>query len=393
MERITVVGIGKLGLGFALLLEKGGYDVCGVDIFPEYVKALNDKTFTTTEPEYDELLQKSANFRAVSSLEEGLLFSDIIFLLVQTPNGGGGRFYDHTILSRLLCDINKMQVKNKHLVIGCTVMPKYINEVGSLLIKDCENTSLSYNPEFIAQGEIIKGFYYPDIILIGTDDEELGTTLRKIYSSFLKNSPRYCIVKPLDAEIVKIGINGFITTKLSFANMLSDLCDTIGASKERVLDAIGGDSRIGNKYFRPGYSFGGPCFPRDTKALKQIMDQHGVNSEMLVATTLMNELHNTFLAEQMLKENKDVYRFESVCYKENCNIPIIEESSKLKIAEHLAKKGKRVIIEDEAHMILEVMKEYGTLFEYESAQNPPHRILYSTHEAAQPHPQFLKFEK
>jgi nucleotide sugar dehydrogenase len=368
MDRVTVVGIGKLGLGFALLLERGGYDVCGVDIFPDYVKALNEKTFRTNEPEYNDLLQQSTNFHAVTSLEEGLRFSDLVFILVQTPNGGGSRFYDHAVLSKLLCDINKLQVKNKHIVIGCTVMPKYINDVGTLLIKDCENTTLNYNPEFIAQGEIIKGFRSPDLILIGTEHAQLASQLRGIYASFVRSEPRYCIVKPLEAELVKISINGFITTKLSFANMLSDLCDNIGANKDTVLDVVGSDSRIGNKYFRPGFSFGGPCFPRDTKALKQIMDQNNVNSEMLVATTRMNELHNAFIAEQLLKENKAEYRLSNVCYKENCNVPIIEESAKCKIAEYLAKRGKRVIIEDEAHMILEVQKEYGTLFEYEVRQ-------------------------
>lgn len=364
-KNISVIGVGRLGLGLALLIEKGGYNVCGVDIFPDYVKKLNEKKYKTNEPDYEDLLKNSKNFHATSSLEEGLNFSDTIFIVVQTPNGGGNRFYDHTILSNLLNKINKFKIKNKELIIGCTIMPKYIDDIGKLLIKDCENTFLSYNPEFIAQGEIVKGFYNPDIILIGTESQTLGDKLKEIYSSFIKSSPRYCVLKPIEAEIVKIGINGFITTKISFANMLSDLCDTLSANKESVLNSIGGDSRIGNKYFRPGNSFGGPCFPRDTKALKQIMDQNNINSDILTATTLMNNLHSDFQAEQLLKENKSEYTIENICYKENSKIPIIEESAKLKIAEYLVKKGKNVIIKDEAHMIEEVIKEYGNMFEYQ----------------------------
>ena len=87
---------------------------------------------------------------------------------------------------------------------------------------------------------------------------------------------------PLEAEIVKITINGFITTKLSYANMISDLCDTMGANKYKVLNSIGGDSRIGNKYFRPGYSFGGPCFPRDTKALALLLEQNKINNTEII---------------------------------------------------------------------------------------------------------------
>lgn len=248
---ITVIGVGRLGLGLALLIEKGGYNVCGVDIFPDYVKCLNNKTFESKEPEYENLLKKSKNFHATTNLGKGLNFSDTIFIIVQTPNSGGAKFYDHNILSNLLTKINGYKLKNKDIIIGCTVMPKYIDEVGKLLIQDCENTTLNYNPEFIAQGEIIKGFKNPDIILIGAEREELGDKLKKIYSTFVMTQPRYCILTQLEAEIVKITINGFITTKLSFANMISDVCDECGANKDKVLNAVGGDSRIGNKYFRP----------------------------------------------------------------------------------------------------------------------------------------------
>ena len=105
-KNITVIGVGRLGLGVALLIEKAGFNVCGVDIFPSYVKSLNDKTFKTKEPEYESLLENSKNFKATTDLQEGLNHSDIIFIIVPTPNGGGERFYDHSILSNLLLKIN-----------------------------------------------------------------------------------------------------------------------------------------------------------------------------------------------------------------------------------------------------------------------------------------------
>ena len=364
-KNITVIGVGRLGLGLALLIEKTGFNVCGVDIFPSYVKSLNDKTFKTKEPEYELLLKNSNNFKATTNLLEGLNHSNIIFIIVPTPNRGGDRFYDHSILSNLLLKINKHKVKNKSLIIGCTVMPGYIRDIANLLIKDCINTSINYNPEFIAQGEIIKDFRNPDIILIGTNDETLGDKLKEIYKNIALTNPRYCILKPIEAEIVKISINGFITTKLSFANMISDACDVLGANKKEVLKSIGGDSRIGNKYFKPGYSFGGPCFPRDTKALKKIIDSVNINSDLLKATSAYNIEHSLFQTNQLLNENKDVYTIENICYKEDSKIPIIEESAKLKIAKNLVKAGKKVIIKDESHMIDEVIKEYGNLSEYE----------------------------
>jgi nucleotide sugar dehydrogenase len=365
MKTISVVGIGRLGLGFALLLENIGYDVVGVDVSEEYVKKLNSKTLNTSEPGYTELLKNSKNFKATTSLEEGLSHSDLIFIIVQTPNSGGERFYDHSILSNLLINMNRLKPIGKDIIIGCTVMPKYIDDIGIHLISDCVDCHLSYNPEFVAQGEIIKGFKNPDIILVGTNNQQLVPKLKEIYSVMSVNQPKFCFMTPIEAEIVKISLNGFITTKISYANMISDLCDELDADKKVVLNAIGSDSRIGNKYFRPGYSFGGPCFPRDTKALKLLVSQNGIVDDLLSATTKYNEYHMEYQANQLLKEDKEIYTFENVCYKENSIIPIIEESAKLKIANKLVKYGKTVVISDVNDIINEVKKEYGNRFVYQ----------------------------
>jgi len=308
----------------------------------------------------------------------------MIFIIVQTPNGGGTKFYDHTIVSNLLQRINKLKPKNKKFIIGCTVMPNYIDQIATELIPNCENCTISYNPEFIAQGDIVKGFKNPDIILVGTKDPEIRMYMNYIYNRMTNQSPQYHFMTPLEAEIVKISLNGFITTKISFANMISDLCDTLGANKKKVLEAIGADTRIGQKYFNPGLSFGGPCFPRDTKALKQLMDQNSIPSKILEATTEYNEEHNRryaayiagedhFLKKKALTEvkasivNIDYIKIQEVCYKPGSKIPIIEESAKLKIAELLVKvHKKKVIIQDTEDIIAEVKKEYGTLFFYDT---------------------------
>jgi nucleotide sugar dehydrogenase len=363
-NNITIIGIGKLGLGFALLLEKNGFNVCGVDINDKYVKQINSKQLFSQEPQYNDLLKNSTRFQATTSLEYGLSFSNTIFIIVQTPNCGGTKFYDHTILSNLLININNIQPINKNIIIGCTVMPKYIDEIGIELIKNCKNTFLSYNPEFVAQGEIIHGFKNPDIILIGTTNPLLKPILENIYSKISINNPQYFVLSPLDAEIVKITINSFITTKIAFANTISDLCDVMGANKFNVLKAVGTDSRINPKYFNPGYSFGGPCFPRDTKAMKLLLNNHKIPSDILDGTIVSNEEHVTFQTSQLLKTNLDEYIIENICYKENSLVPIIEESAKLKIAKQLHENKKHVIIKDIPELLLEVKKEYGNIFEY-----------------------------
>ena len=368
MKNITVIGIGRLGLGFALLLEKSGFNVMGIDVNPNYLNQLENKTFDSAEPGYNELLQNCKNFQTSTSLETGLEFSNLIFILVPTPNGGGNRFYDHSILSSLLTNINKLAPKNKHLVIGCTVMPKYCDEVALHLLENCENCSLSYNPEFIAQGDIVRGFENPDIILVGTNSrEEIPAIMKNIYSKMAINNPKYCFLTLREAEITKIAINGYITTKISYANMISDFCDILGANTTQVLDAIGSDSRIGTKYFKAGYSFGGPCFPRDTKALSQCVEEANLPTDLLKATTQYNDFHIDFQAEQLLEyaqlQGANKITIERVCYKEDSKIPIIEESAKLKIA-HKLSKYINIEIKDTKELIQEVKKEYGNLFQY-----------------------------
>jgi len=357
---ITIIGIGRLGLGLALMLSKKN-KILGVDINQNYVDSINNKTFISDEPGYNDML-KTDNLKATTSLKEGLEFSDLIFILVQTPNGGGDKFYDHSVLSNLLCEINTYKIKNKNLIINSTVMPGYIDTVAKELVK---NNYISYNPEFVAQGDITKGYLYSDIVLLGTENKELENIIEKLYLEFMVTKPKFCFLTPLEAEITKISINGYITTKLSYANMLSDVCDKLNVRKEKVLDSIGSDKRIGNKYFRPGYSFGGPCFPRDTKALQLFLDQNDIESDLLKATTSYNLKHIEVEVERLLELNLDEYIFENVCFKENCSVAIIEESAKLKIAKKLFSKGKKVIIKDNNKVIEEVKKEYGNIFNYQ----------------------------
>ena len=180
---ITIFGVGRLGLCTALVLEKAGYNVVGVDISDKYVYSLNHKTFQTNEPHVRYYLDDSKNFRATTSFQEGIEHSDIYMIVVATPNNGSDEVYDTSHLGTVLQNINSYKVKNKDIVVMCTVSPTYTENIGSSLLLDCENTTLSYNPEFIAQGNIIQGLLNPDIVLIGEHDENSGNTIENIYKN------------------------------------------------------------------------------------------------------------------------------------------------------------------------------------------------------------------
>lgn len=377
-KNISIIGVGKLGICVALCLEKAGYNILGVDVFPDYVDKINNKTLISQEPNVTKFLKESKNFTATTRFKEAVEFSDIIFIYVATPSSGGNKHYDHTMLGNILTNINKEKVKNKHIIIGCTVIPGYINQVGNFLIKDCENTTLSYNPEFIAQGDIINGLLNPDFILIGEGSKEAGDKLEQIYRTLNHGDINIQRMSPISAEITKLSVNCFITTKIAFANMIGDVADSsLGANKFDILRAVGSDSRIGSKYLKPGYGFGGPCFTRDNRALGSYIKSVGIEPLIPLATDESNKKHTKFQTSKIINtvnKNKP-YKIEGVGYKDNCNVPIIEESQKLIIAEELTKNGYNVILEDKEHMLNAVKLEYGNIFEYKIKMDD-HTYLY-----------------
>jgi UDP-glucose 6-dehydrogenase len=138
----------------ALVMERAGYNVMGVDIFPAYVDQINKRTFNSAEPRVNEFLQASKNFQATTDFKAACDWSDLLFILVDTPSTGGDRHYDCSKLGRVLNDMNKFRLKNKHVIICCTVLPGYIAQTGRYLLRDCENTTLSYAPAMLARARL-----------------------------------------------------------------------------------------------------------------------------------------------------------------------------------------------------------------------------------------------
>jgi UDPglucose 6-dehydrogenase len=366
-SNITVIGIGRLGLCFALCLENAGFNVMGIDINQQYVTELNNKTFNSPEPHVNKMLRKSSKFSASCSLDEGLEFSHVYYIAVDTPSTPEQEAYDHIKLNTVLREINKQVDRDciKHVIIGCTVFPGYIKNTARELIKDCPHLTLSYNPSFIAQGNIIQGFQYPNVVLIGEGSKSVGDLIEKIHRTILCSNASIHRMSPESAEIAKLGLNCFITTKIAFANMIGDIADqTVGADKDAILNAIGADPRVGSKCLQAGYGFGGPCFPRDNRALGHYAETKNITPHIPRATDTANTLHAEHMVQQLLAQNKKEYTFDHVTYKDNCAVPIIEESQKLAVAKNLATQGKKVIIVDAPAVITEVQKKFGTLFEY-----------------------------
>ncbi|MBK8659429.1 MAG: UDP-glucose/GDP-mannose dehydrogenase family protein [Bacteroidetes bacterium] len=362
---IGILGIGKLGLCFGLNLERAGYTVVGVDISESYVKQLNDKSFCSYEPQVNEWLQHARHLTVHTQIDQVLIEPiSLTFVMVATPSLPDGG-YDHSQIERVVEQLIVFghTVQRVDLVIGCTVMPGYCDTLQERLAPF--NYQVSYNPEFIAQGSIIHDQLYPDQILIGEADAAIGDALEAIYRNMCKSDFTVCRMNRISAEIAKLATNCFLTTKISFANSVGDLATTAGADAEKILEAIGADSRIGSKYLKYGFGFGGPCFPRDNRALNLFARNSGYNLLISEATDNVNRQHLQFQYEQYMKDYKpdEVIVFDEVVYKPGT--VILEEAQPLELAKRLVKSGRKVLIKEKVAIIEELTKQYGSLFQYE----------------------------
>ena len=182
-RRVSIIGMGRLGLCMALQLERAGWDVLGCDVIAEYVASINARTVASNEPGVQEWLRKAKRLRATTSMEMTVDFSDLVLILVATPTGIGHHAYDCGTLSKVLDQIGALRRPRKHVAICCTVMPGYVANVGSLLLADCPGTTLSYSPAFIAQGAILDGLCNPDLALVGEGSTEAGDVLQAMHET------------------------------------------------------------------------------------------------------------------------------------------------------------------------------------------------------------------
>lgn len=287
--KLSVIGLGKLGSPMMACLASKGFDVIGVDYDQNKVRAINGGSRPPVdEPGLQELLRGNIP-RIVASvnIEDAVLKTDVTFVVVATPSQDNGKFSLEYIFP--VCEKIGRALKQKKtfhtIVITSTVMPgdcdgpiKEAIEKASGL-KCGENFGLCYNPEFIALGSVIKDFLNPDFVLLGAEDPLSECRVRSIYNKVCTAPVK--TMSRMNAEIAKLSLNSYITAKISFANMIARICERLpGADVDIVTNAIGTDTRIGPKYLKGAVSYGGPCFPRDNRALAVLADELGTSSEL-----------------------------------------------------------------------------------------------------------------
>ena len=344
--KIGVIGAGRLGICFALLCEQAGYDVLVSDVREDYVKNLRNKFISTNEPEVSKLLSTSPRLSATNSNSKVIRDCDIIYTLVATPSKRDGS-YDVSAVWDVVEDIKKVKkVQGKAFVVGCTTNPGDCEEFQNEL--DKFGVDVFYNPEFIAQGTIINDLRRADMVLIGGKRNETYDQLCELYNRIQETPPKISIMSTTAAELVKLAVNCFLTTKISYANMVGQVMALSGMEDEipTVLGAIGDDSRVGRKYLNFGFGFGGPCLPRDNRAFAAHAKQLGLDYNLGETTDNFNNEHANFIKENFIYKNIDnlPFYFDYVSYKKGTDI--LTESQQYKLCIDLLDDGYTVYIND-----------------------------------------------
>ena len=344
--KIGVIGAGRLGICFALLCEQAGYDVLVSDVREDYVKNLRNKFISTNEPEVSKLLSTSPRLSATNSNSKVIRDCDIIYTLVATPSKRDGS-YDVSAVWDVVQDIKKVKkVEGKAFVVGCTTNPGDCKEFQKEL--DKSGVDVFYNPEFIAQGTIINDLRTADMVLIGGKRNDTYDQLCEIYNRIQQIPPKISIMSTTAAELVKLAVNCFLTTKISYANMVGQVMALSGMEDEipTVLGAIGDDSRIGRKYLNFGFGFGGPCLPRDNRAFASHAKKLGLDYNLGDTTDNFNNEHATFIKDYFVYRNPEnlPFYFDYVSYKKGTDI--LTESQQYRLCVDLLDDGYEVYIND-----------------------------------------------
>lgn len=311
MNKVSFIGLGKLGLPLATCMAKNGVKIIGLDVNKEVIENLNN----IKAPFYETDLQKNielAKDNAVYSLNYELVKdTNTTIILVNTPSNKKDGSFSNLYIEQALTEVCK-KIKHKntyHLfVISSTVMPGSIQDNFIPLIENNTGWELNnqyglcYIPDFVALGTIIKDFENPEFVVLGQSDEKAGDKAIEIYSKVFVNNPTIKRMSLIEAEISKISLNAYICTKISFSNFLTRVCEKFeNVNIDNITESIGIDKRISPYYFKGGLSFGGTCFPRDTWAFMKMSEKLGMKAYHIEAAEKINQEQDRHLLDKVLK--------------------------------------------------------------------------------------------
>jgi UDPglucose 6-dehydrogenase len=289
--RLTVIGIGYLGLTHAVCLAELGHDVLAIDIDRDRIAQVASGIAPFYEPGLEPLLRKhteSGRLRFTESFAEVAEFGQVHFLCVGTPQGPGG----DADLRHLLAAVDAVGVHLRApcLIVGKSTVPpgtarRLLQRVQAIAPAGAD-VDLSWSPEFLREGLAVADSLRPDRMVFGINSPQATHILRAVFASLLDAGVPGLFMDLETAELVKISANAFLATKISYINAMAEVCESVGADVALLAQALGYDDRIGSRFLMPGLGFGGGCLPKDLRAFGAAAAGLGVDSVVQLLQTV-----------------------------------------------------------------------------------------------------------
>lgn len=318
--KISVIGAGYVGLTTAACLAQIGHDVFLAESDLEKLSSLNGGIVPIFELHLEEIVRaaRAEGRLAFGSPEEAIDYAEVIFICVGTPPLSNGEA-DLSAIEGVARMIAKRAVGYR-LVVEKSTVPV---QTGAQLRKHLalySSKRLDYdvasNPEFLREGTAVADFLHPDRIVVGVESSRSASKLQEIYKPIVEQTfacpvhgicshrrqPKLLVTDTNSAELIKHASNSFLAMKISFINMVSELCEAVGADVTRVAEGMGLDPRIGPTFLQPGIGFGGFCFPKDLQAFIRIAQKSGCDFSLLKEVENINLRRIPFFIEKIRKE-------------------------------------------------------------------------------------------
>lgn len=362
--KITVIGAGYVGLVTAACFAELGNQVMCVEKISSKLEKLCRGISPIYEPGLDEMLQKNIQENRIfftDKIEEGVKFSDVIFICVGTPQSESGKA-DLSQVEEAARQI-AINMDSYKLIIEKSTVPvnthKWVKKTVKRYAKKDIEFDVASNPEFLREGSAIYDFMNPDRIVVGVESDKAKEIFKELYRPFTDKGYPLLITTPQAAELIKHASNSFLAMKISYINMVADLCEKVGADINEVADGMGFDKRIGRAFLNAGLGYGGSCFPKDVKAFVKIAEDHGVDFSLLKEVEKINQRRRQKLIElieEILWINKDKnVAIWGLAFKPNTDD--IREAPSIDIVKALSQAGANLRLYDP-----KAMENYKQIF-------------------------------
>ena len=350
---ITVIGSGYVGLVSGACFAEMGNRVTCVDIDPVKIEKLNQGIIPIFEPGLETMVLRNVqqkNLFFTTALDKALQNSEIAFIAVGTPMGEDGSADLQYVLA-VAKAIGQTMQKRLIVVDKSTVPVGTADQVRFTVQKelDARNSDLEFevvsNPEFLKEGAAINDFMKPDRVVIGADTEFALKKMKELYAPFFRTHDRFITMDIRSAEMTKYAANAMLATKISFMNEMANICEKVGADANKVRIGIGSDQRIGYHFIYPGAGYGGSCFPKDVKALRNIAKEHGYRAQLITAVEEVNDAQKLVIAQKIIAyfgENLTRYTFGiwGLAYKPGTDD--MREAPSIYVIKELVRRGAQI---------------------------------------------------